>query len=108
MPGSSSNPQASGPQQPFLPIGDRDLNPPGLGPNPSLGPFPGPPGGGMHPTMDELMRRGGRGGMNPEDPDDFLMRPPGARWDPTGPGQGRGGRGGFGGGFGGFGGGDFI
>lgn len=118
LPGSSSNtrqPAVGNPQPPYLPIGDRDLNPPGIGPNPSLGPYGGG-SGGMHPTMEEIMRqgRGGRGGPGSEDPDDFLMRPPGSRWDPTGPGQGiRGGRGGFGGAFGdgGFGGGfggDFI
>lgn len=93
---------ASNSQTPFLPIGDRDLNPPGLGPHPSLGPSIGPysEGGGMYPTMDELMRRGSGGSRLEEDPDNLLRRPPGARWDPTGPGQGRSGRGSFGGGFG--------
>lgn len=119
LPGSSnsgSSQSGSGASQPpFLPIGDRDLNPPGFGPTSSTRPFGSGSGGGMNPTMEEIMRQGreGHGNLRSEDPDDLLMRPPGARWDPTGPGQGgRGSRGGFGGGFGnsfgsGFGG-DFI
>ncbi|CAD6571255.1 MAG: hypothetical protein ASARMPREDX12_004288 [Alectoria sarmentosa] len=104
-----------------LNIGERDLYPPGLGPHDPLrgGGF-GPGGGGMHPTFDDPLfagrRGGGDGGYNGQ-------VPPGARYDPIGPGdgppQGRGGPrfpgggGGFGGGappnpFGGFGGNDFI
>lgn len=103
-PGSQGPSGGQGPSAPFTSIGERDLYPPGLGPNPTLGgpnlgPFGG--GGGMHPTMEEIMRQGGRGPGNGENPDDFLMRPPGSRWDPTGPGDRQGGRGGFGGGFGG-------
>lgn len=111
-----------------LSIGDDDLNPPGLGPGaPLRGPFfgEGRPGfggmgpmGGMHPTGDHPMFGGGGEGV----PD--LRFPPGARYDPVGPGDapmgglrgprgpGRGGPGpgGFGGfgGYGGYGGGDFI
>jgi hypothetical protein len=100
-------------------IGHDDLHPPGLGPN---DPFreiirPGGGGGGMHPTFDDPMfgGRGGQGGGY--DP----QAPPGARYDPIGPGgvpprggAGRfpGGQGGLGGRppnpFGGFGGNDFI
>ena len=102
-------------------IGDRDLYPPGLGPNdplrmgPGAGGFRG--GGGMHPTFDDPLF-GGQGGGAGYDP----RAPPGARYDPIGPGDGppnvRGGPrfpgggpggGGFGGNpFGGFGSGDFI
>jgi len=107
-------------------IGERDLYPPGLGPNDPLRVGPGggygggfgAGGGGMHPTFDDPLF-GGQGGAGGYDP----MAPPGARYDPTGPGDGppQGGlRGpGFGGGprfgggsrgnsFGGFGSGDFI
>lgn len=118
-----------GPGNP-LSIGEDDLNPPGLGRNPPIrGPFFGEGGiprpgfgggggmGGMHPTPDHPMF-GGRGdgsGLREYDP----RFPPGARYDPVGPGDApRGGlhgpRGpGWGGGpggnpFGGFGGGDFI
>lgn len=106
-------------------IGHDDLNPPGLGPHdpfrPSFGgglPRPGG-GGGMHPTFDDPLF-GGQGGQFPGgpyagDPGQGYdpQMPPGARWDPTGPGgagprfPGRGnnpyggGGGGFGGGFGG-------
>lgn len=105
-----------------LNIGERDLYPAGLGPHDPLrgGGF-GPGGGGMHPTFDDPMfggrPGGGAGGFNGQ-------VPPGARYDPIGPGDGPprdlrgaprfpGGRGGFGGGgppnpFGGFGGNDFI
>lgn len=97
-------------------IGDRDLYPPGLGPHdPLRGSFgPGGGGGGMHPTLDDPLFGGGEGGGY--DP----QAPPGARYDPVGPGDGRpfgrghgpnfrggpgggrfGGSGGFGGGFGG-------
>lgn len=98
-------------------IGDRDLYPPGLGPHDPLrgtfGPRPGG-GGGMHPTFDDPLFAGqGEGrGYDPQ-------APPGARYDPVGPGDerafgrtrgpwggGRGsGSGGFGGPGGGFGGG---
>ncbi len=112
-------------QQPFGNIGERDLYPPGLGPHdplrigPGGGGFRG--GGGMHPTFDDPLF-GGQGGQGLYDP----RAPPGARYDPVGPGDGPpnlrggprfpgggGGRGGFGGGFGGnpfggFGSGDFI
>ncbi|KAL8741434.1 MAG: hypothetical protein Q9184_008385, partial [Pyrenodesmia sp. 2 TL-2023] len=101
-----------------LNIGERDLYPPGMGPHDPL--RAGPPGyggggggfggGGMHPTFDDPLFRG-QGGAG--------RAPPGARYDPVGPGDGppnlRGGPrfpGGGGGGppnpFGGFGGGDFI
>jgi len=100
-------------------IGHDDLNPPGLGPNdPLRGSFVGGGGlarplggGGMHPTFDDPLfgGQGGQGGgFDPQ-------APPGARYDPVGPGdgppQGRSGR--FPGGrppnpFGGFGDGDFI
>lgn len=107
---------------PFGNIGERDLYPPGLGPNDPLRMGPGGGGvrggGGMHPTFDDPMfggQGGQRGGYDP-------MAPPGARYDPIGPGdgppQGRMGGGprfpggpGMGGGanpFGGFGSGDFI
>ncbi|PYH42290.1 proteasome inhibitor PI31 family protein [Aspergillus saccharolyticus JOP 1030-1] len=97
-----------------LSIGERDLYPAGLGPHdpiyggigPGLG---GGGGGGMHPTFDDPLFAGprggggrGRGGYDPQ-------APPGSRYDPVGPGdgarygQGRGPFGG-GGGFGGFGG----
>ncbi|KAH8425046.1 proteasome inhibitor PI31 family protein [Aspergillus melleus] len=93
-----------------LSIGDRDLYPPGLGPHDPLrggvGPGLGGGGGGMHPTFDDpLFGGGGRSrGYDPQ-------APPGARYDPVGPGgspfgRGRGpfGGSGAGGGFGGFGG----
>ncbi|KAI8723308.1 hypothetical protein NCS52_00186500 [Fusarium sp. LHS14.1] len=102
-------------------IGHDDLNPPGLGPHDPLrgsfigGGLPRPGGGsGMHPTFDDPLFGGyggdGSGGYDPQ-------APPGARWDPTGPGgnprfPGPGSRGNnnpYGGGFsGGFGGGDII
>ncbi|KAL6230126.1 PI31 proteasome regulator N-terminal-domain-containing protein [Aspergillus navahoensis] len=102
-----------------LNIGDRDLYPPGLGPNDpirgGIGPGLTGGGGGMHPTFDDPLFGGPQGGGY--DP----RAPPGARYDPVGPGQGppfgqgfgrgRGGPGGSGsGGFGGFGGfgGDII
>lgn len=105
---------------PFGNLGERDLYPPGLGPHDPLrigpgGGFHG--GGGMHPTFDDPLF-GGQGGQQPYNP----RAPPGARYDPVGPGDGPpnlrggprfpggGGRGGgFGGNpFGGFGSGDFI
>lgn len=109
-------------------IGHDDLNPPGLGPHDPLrgsfigGGLPRPGGGGgMHPTFDDPLftGQGGYGGQPGYDP----QIPPGARWDPTGPGgdprfarpgNGRGnnpfggGGSGFGGGFGGSFGGDII
>ncbi|KAI1856756.1 hypothetical protein JX265_011397 [Neoarthrinium moseri] len=107
-------------RSPFGNIGADDLNPPGLGPHdplrPSLGGGGLPrPGGsrGMHPAFDDPLF-GGQGGEPGFDP----QVPPGARFDPLGPGGnprfgGRGPGGGnnpFGGsgGFGGFGGGDII
>ncbi|KAI4215214.1 MAG: hypothetical protein LQ349_009173 [Xanthoria aureola] len=105
-----------------LNIGERDLYPPGLGPHdplrgPGFGPSGGIGGGGMHPTFDDPMFGGdGGGGMGGYDG----RAPPGARYDPVGPGDGppniRGGPrfpgGGVGGRppnpFGGFGGNDFI
>jgi hypothetical protein len=92
-------------------IGHNDLYPQGLGPNDPLRPhlaggIPHPGGfggGGMHPTFDDPMFRGqgGQGGYDPQ-------APPGARYDPMGPGdpqmETRGGPrfpGGPGGGFGG-------
>ena len=108
-----------------LSIGERDLYPPGLGPNDplrgTLGPNRGGAGsGGMHPTLGDPLF-GGIGGVGYYDP----QAPPGSRYDPVGPGdgppfgshgspfgrRGGGGFGGFGGGFGGmggFGGGDII
>ena len=115
---------AFGDRQPFGNIGEQDLYPPGLGPNDPLRIGPGGggyrPGGGMHPTFDDPIF-GGRGGAAPFDP----RAPPGARYDPVGPGDrppnlrgprfggaggGGPGGGGFGGGnpFGGYGSGDFI
>ena len=74
-----------GPIQPFGNIGDRDLYPPGLGPHDPLRMGPGGfrGGGGMHPTFDDplFQGQGGQGGYNP-------MAPPGARYDPVGPGDG--------------------
>lgn len=106
-----------------LNIGERDLYPPGLAPHDPLRMGPGGigGGGGMHPTFDDPLF-GGAGGGGSFDP----RAPPGARYDPTGPGDGPpnlrggprfpggpggggGGGGGFGGNpFGGFGRGDFI
>ncbi|KAI1163716.1 PI31 proteasome regulator N-terminal-domain-containing protein [Nemania serpens] len=100
---------------PFGNIGADDLNPPGLGPHDPLRPGLGMPGGGlprpggsrgMHPTFDDPLF-GGPGEMGDEfDP----QVPPGARYDPLGPGGmprlggRRPGNGPFGGGRGGFGG----
>lgn len=98
-------------------IGHDDLHPPGLGPHdPFRGSFvpggglprPGGMGGGMHPTFDDPLFQGPRGSGGAFDP----QAPPGARWDPVGPGAGGprfgGGRGGFGPGGNPFGGGDII
>ncbi|KAJ8606696.1 hypothetical protein MRB53_040778 [Persea americana] len=88
-------------------LGDRDLYPAGLGPyDPLRGPgFAPGGGGGMHPTFDDPLFAGPRGPYSP----------PGARYDPVGPGMpgARHPRGAGMGGrppnpFGGFGGGDFI
>ncbi|KAL2890332.1 PI31 proteasome regulator [Ceratocystis lukuohia] len=94
-----------------LGMGHDDLNPPGLGPQDPLrqsfvpgGGFGRQTGGhrGMHPTMDELMFPNQSGDFSSGGDMFNPQVPPGARWDPTGPG-GRPGRnnGGFGGGFGG-------
>lgn len=109
-------------------IGHDDLNPPGLGPHDPLRgafvpggglPRPGGMGGGMHPTFDDPLFRGPHGGDDEGLGGYDANAPPGARWDPVGPGGlprfGGGGRGrgndpfgggngggfGFGGGFGG-------
>lgn len=109
---------------PFGNIGERDLYPPGLGPNDPLRMGPGGGGmrggGGMHPTFDDPMF-GGQGGQGGQGGGYDPMAPPGARYDPVGPGDGRPqgrmggprfpGGSGMGGGnnpFGGFGSGDFI
>lgn len=91
-------------------IGHDDLHPPGLGPHDPLRgsfvpggglPRPGGMGGGMHPTLNDPLFQGpGGGGQGGYDP----QAPPGARWDPLGPGGAGprfgGGRPGGGGGFG--------
>lgn len=93
-------------------IGGDDLHPPGLGPHdPLRGSFVPAGGfgrgGGMHPTFDDPLfggyGQGGGGGFDPQ-------APPGARYDPTGPGDGprRGGSGRPPNPFGGFSSGDFI
>ncbi|PSR81421.1 PI31 proteasome regulator N-terminal-domain-containing protein [Coniella lustricola] len=107
-------------------IGHDDLYPPGLAPHDPLRgsfvpggglPLPGGMGGGggMHPTFDDPLFQGpgGSGGSGAFDP----QAPPGARWDPVGPGSGPprfgggrrpgGGSGPFGGEFGGSGGNPF-
>lgn len=109
-----------GGQSPFN-IGHDDLNPPGLGPHDPLrgsfipgGGLPRPGGGsGMHPTFDDPLfaGQGGYGGPRGQGYDPQM--PPGARWDPVGPGgmpHFPGGGSGRGGGnpFGGFGPGDII
>ncbi|KAK3319038.1 PI31 proteasome regulator N-terminal-domain-containing protein [Apodospora peruviana] len=107
--------------------GRSDLYPQGLGPDDPIRQnfIPGGvrrPGrmGGMHPTFDDPLFMGPRGGGEGGDLGFDPQAPPGARWDPVGPGGlprfgggrgggasggGRGGGGGFGGG--GFGGGGF-
>ncbi|KAI9836417.1 MAG: hypothetical protein M1819_001448 [Sarea resinae] len=78
-----------------LSIGDNDLYPPGLGPHDPLRGSFGPGGiggggiggGGMHPTFDDPLfggRMGGGDGGRGPDP----RAPPGARYDPVGPGDG--------------------
>jgi hypothetical protein len=96
-------------------IGHDDLNPPGLGPHDPLrgsfvggGGFPRPGGGlggGMHPTFDDPIF-GGRGSGQRQGGN----APPGARYDPVGPGDGlqRGAGGRPPNPFGGFGNNDFI
>ena len=106
-------------------LGERDLYPAGLGPRDALRPhfagglgrpgaFTG--GGGMHPTFDDPLFGGrGSGGGEGDGPAFDPLAPPGARYDPVGPGDPRAGMG-FGGAgrrgppnpFGGFGSGDFI
>ena len=73
------------PRPPPFSIGHDDLNPPGLGNPFNMGGGLGPGGnqGGMY--MD--IRGRGRAGQRPPGV------PPGARWDPIGPGRGRGGGG---------------
>ncbi|KAL8824943.1 MAG: hypothetical protein Q9191_004712 [Dirinaria sp. TL-2023a] len=100
-----------GPRRP-LNIGERDLYPPGLGPHDPLRAGPGGGfapggGGGMHPTFDDPMFRGGDGGAGGELWGPGGRAPHGARYDPVGPGDGppRGGLGRFPGGGGGGGGG---
>ncbi|CAG8179199.1 unnamed protein product [Penicillium olsonii] len=96
-------------------IGSQDLYPQGLSPhdpfNGRMGGY-GPASGGMHPTFDDPLFGGAGPGRGRQDP----RAPPGARYDPVGPGEppfgsnrgpygnngrGGGGFGGFGGGFGG-------
>jgi hypothetical protein len=113
-----------GPDRNPLSIGADDLYPPGLGPNDPIRPHLGPgglrepgSGGGMHPRFDDPLF-GEQGQEGPQ-----ANVPPGARYDPTYPGDpqgelgqwpgtgrrgpGAGGQGGFSG-FGGFPRGDFI
>jgi hypothetical protein len=102
-----------------LSIGNDDLYPQGLGPNDPFRPHLGPggirqpgSGGGMHPTFDDPLFGGEEG--QPGGP----QNPPGARYDPTFPGDPQGGPGawpgaghrgpGGRGGWGGFSGRDFI
>lgn len=94
-------------------IGERDLYPSGLGPHDPFRPYLGGRvgGGGMHPTFDDPMFQGPGSGRGRGEDSGFDV-PPGARYDPVGPGdrRGRGGLSGFPGGGrgrGGFGGGPF-
>lgn len=68
-------------------IGHDDLNPPGLGPRDPFRPLGGGGGGfggGMHPTFGDPMFGGGNGnGRGRGGP----QNPPGARYDPMGPGD---------------------
>ena len=74
---------AQNPERRPLNIGERDLYPPGMGPHDPLAIRPGGgPGGGMHPTLDDPLF-GAQGGYRPYDP----AAPPGARYDPVGPGD---------------------
>ncbi|KAI6376199.1 hypothetical protein MCOR25_002834 [Pyricularia grisea] len=93
-------------------IGHDDLHPPGLGPHDPLRPsfaggLPRPGGGfgggGMHPTFDDPLFSGGPRGGSGEGGRFDPQVPPGARYDPVGPGDDpfggrRGNRGPFGGG----------
>lgn len=66
-----------------FPIGHDDLNPPGLGPRDPLRPFMDPRPdhhSGMIPSFDDFLRPH----IDPEEVD--TQPPPGARWDPLGPG----------------------
>lgn len=83
------------PERRPLNIGERDLYPPGLGPNDVFRPFlgggfgpgaGGMGGGGMHPTFDDPLFAGGNRGGGPRGYDP--RAPPGARYDPVGPGGG--------------------
>jgi hypothetical protein len=74
-------PSGIGGRNPFS-IGDRDLYPPGLGPNDPLRMGFVGSGGGMHPTFDDPLFAGQLGGQ-PYD----ARAPPGARYDPIGPGD---------------------
>ncbi|KAK0746477.1 PI31 proteasome regulator N-terminal-domain-containing protein [Schizothecium vesticola] len=72
-------------------IGSRDLYPAGLGPHDPLVPYfggfrgiGGDGGGGMHPTFDDPLFRGGPRGGGGGGFDSQV--PPGARYDPLGPG----------------------
>lgn len=73
----------SRPLNPPPSFGDRDLQPPGVGPNPTLAPYIDPlrstgGSGGMHPTSnDPIFHPNSSGSNNGND----LRRPPGARWD---------------------------
>lgn len=79
-------------QHPFN-IGHDDLNPPGLGPRDPLVPslsgsrfFPRPGGSsGMHPTFDDPLFTG-QGSASPGGEGYDPQIPPGARYDPVGPG----------------------
>lgn len=97
--GPPGPPAFGGARNPFN-IGHDDLYPPGLGPYdpfdraPGGGGLPRPGGGdGMHPTFDDHLfhRRG-------DQEYDSSRQPPGARYDPVGPGDPPSGRGGLGGG----------
>ncbi|KAI9891076.1 MAG: hypothetical protein M1814_003275 [Vezdaea aestivalis] len=75
-----------------LNIGEGDLYPPGLGPHDPLRPNFGPQGGlgggmggGMHPTFDDPLFHPGPGFQG--GPRGGPANPPGARYDPVGPGD---------------------
>ena len=79
-------------------IGHDDLNPPPLHPESPFAPAGGRPrpgwGSGMHPTFDDPLFMGSGGGFGPSpSPGSGFgppsQAPPGARWDPIGPGSGR-------------------
>lgn len=77
-------------------IGHDDLHPPGLGPHDPLRPsftpsggLGGLGGGGMHPTFDDPLFAGQGGFPGSGSGDGYHPQaPPGARWDPLGPGGG--------------------